>query len=470
MTPEEKQKYLPFDQEIQYHILKMMTISEHLLAKCSLYLKKDYFEDSILGWFFDTILQHYEQFGRPIEIITLKNELLKFSQDKRFVYERVLEKIEASHYRDEEYLRKELTGWLRSRMFIKLHTKVASLFNENQRENAYDITLNAINEIKQIDFIADKVIDFSSIETLIDAVSNSQDRRIPIGIPEFDSAMLGGLPRQTLTTILGGTNVGKSLMLINLTYNAMINDKKVLYIYHEGQDEQTSLRFLSRFTGIPYMKFYNGQSALDSTEQQRLIAAKALFGKNLVLKPWHGFDVTIEDFIAYCKQKKADFDFDMIVCDYGQLLCTKNAAKELRHNQALIYRGLVALAEELEVAVVSAAQGNRAAQIDTAKGRKLFSITDVSECFDIIRCSECVITLTKSKEDEQNNRMKILLAKQRDGATNVAVDCVTDLKRIVLYDRRIGIYPLTVGENQEITSNDENDYTGSNQLNSSVSH
>ena len=69
--------------------------------------------------------------------------------------------------------------------------------------------------------------------------------------------MLGGLPRQTLTTILGGTNVGKSLMLINLTYNAMINDKKVLCRYHEGQDEQTSLRFLSRFTGIPYMKFYN---------------------------------------------------------------------------------------------------------------------------------------------------------------------------------------------------------------------
>ncbi len=469
MTEEvELKNQFPFDKEIQYHILKMMTNSETFLVKCAAFLKGEYFEDTQLAWFFDTILNHYNQFKKPIEMITLKNEVsTKLEQDQRFTYERVLEKIEASDYTDEDYLRKELTGWLRSRKFIRLHQNMANLFNDHRRENAYDVTLSAINDIKQIDFIADKIIDFNDVENLINSVSKTSERRITTGIPEFDDAMLGGFPKQTLTTILGGTNVGKSLMLINLAYYAMIHDKKVLFIYHEGQDDQTTLRFISRFTGIPYMKFYGGLESLDATDRHKLMAAKSLLSERLVLKPWQSFATTIEEVISYCKQKKTEFDFDLVVCDYGQLLSVRTASNELRHNQALVYRGLASLAAELDVAVISAAQGTRAAQIDIEKGRKLLSITDVSECFEIIRCSECVITLTKSKEDEVNGRIKILLAKQRDGITNVAVDCVTDLAKLVMYDRRIGIYPLKVGESQEIV---DDDGTKSNRLDSQVSH
>lgn len=444
--------HLPFDKEIQFHILKMMTKSDAFLIKCASHLEKSFFEDSTLGWFFSKTVEYHSEYFKPIEITTLRNEILKIPAEKRFVYERVLEKIEASNYTDENYLRNELTGWVRSRKFIKLHQNSRDLFNSNQRESAYNVTEDSIAEIKKIDFTDDASIDFTDLDIFIEKASKTHERRIPLGIPQIDNAMLGGLMRGGLTTILGGTNIGKSVMLINIAYNAILNNKRVLFIYHEGARDQIIMRFASRFAKIPYMKFYGGINNLSPEERDRLNRAKVLLSEKMVLMPMVGFNTTIEDVIGYCKQKKVDFDFDIVICDYGQLLSTRNAANEYRHNQATVHRGLASLGAELDVVVVTVAQGNKTSQTEVDKGKKLLGITDIAECFEIIRCSECVITLSRSANDQQNNRIKILLAKQRDGVTNIAVDCVTDFKMLTTYSQELGIYDVVVGDGGELKS------------------
>lgn len=449
---------LPFDIEIQYHILKMMTASEHFLIKCSTYLKQDYFENSVLGWFFETISKHYDDYKKLIEEITIKNEILRFDAKDRIRYEKAFEKIFSSTYSDEQYLREQLTGWLRSRKFMKLYEDVAELYNSGQRESAYEVTSKAITDLKQLDLTSDNTIKFTDIESIIANVAKTAQNRIPTGIKDIDNAMLGGLPKQTLTTVLGSTNVGKSIMLINMAYNAIRAGHKVLIIYHEGQDDQMSLRIMSRFTGIPYMKFYGGLDNLSEIERERISMAKVILDQNLMVRPWQKFGTTVEEIISYARQKKSDFDFDMIIDDYAQLLYTRHAVNEVRHNQATVYRGLSAMAAELNVVAVTAAQGNRLSHSEAEKGKKLLGLTDIAECFEIVRCSEAVITLTKSQQDQVNGQIKIMLAKQRDGAVNIAVNCNTDLKRLIMYDEKLGITPLRVSDSQEII--DEPSTTG----------
>ena len=457
-------KTFPFDLELQYHILYMMIKSQSFMIKCSVFLMPEFFESSYLSWFYQTIVDHYNIYSKVPEFLTLKNEIAKFSEEERLKYIKILEKIEASNYTDEEYLRQELTGWLRSRKFVKLHQKMEDLYNKNQRDSAYTVTQTAIQDIMKVDFVEDDVIKFDNIIDIINSVSNITAKRIPLGIPEFDNAMMGGIPKQTLTTILGVTNTGKSIVMLNVLYNAVLNNKKVLLLYHEGSNDQMTFRILSRITKIPYMRFYVGFNNMTNEEQIKILNAKDILNKYVVLKPWQKFGTTVEEVISYCKQKKEEFDFDLVISDYAQLLYTKIKHNEVRHNQAVVYRALSMMAAELDVAVLTAAQGNRAAQkgLDSDKSnRKLLGVTDISECYEIAQCSECVITLTRTKDDMLNNKAKLLLAKQRDGETNIAVECVTDLKKLVMYDVKMGIYPLNLSDNQEVLNGENTTSSGS---------
>lgn len=443
--------------DLQHHLLKMMVNSESLLAKVSMCLKEEYFDNPVLGWFCKFIYDYYEDFKKTPEFSTIKNEILKFDVKDRPKYDRVLEKIEASEYSDEEYLLQQLTGWLRSRKFIKLHKEVATIFNGNNQESAYEFTSRHIRELQDLNLTVDRTIDFNELDSVIKRASEAHIYRIPIGIPEIDEALRGGLPRQTLTNILGYTNTGKTIMLINIAYNAILNKKKVLFIYHEGPDDQITLRFLSRMTKIPYGKFFGGMSCMTQDERMQINQAKIILNERLILKPWQKFDATVEDVIAYCRKKKSEFDYDLVIDDYGQILLSKSKSKkdELRHSQAAVYRALAQTAAELNVAFLSAVQTNRAIATDIAKGDRLIGLNDVAECFEIMRASECVLTITRSHKDIANNRLKILLAKQRDGQTNVGADCKTDYDRMILYDRELGIDSIRLTDGHKILQNND---------------
>lgn len=454
----------PLDIELQYHILKMMMQSEPFLVKCAFYVKEEYFANYILGWFFRAFTEYYTTYKQLMSELTLRNELLKFSPEERPKYEIVFEKIIASNYTNEGYLRKELTGWLRSRKFIKLHKDMELLYNQNKRDSAYDVTSTAIQDLKQIDFEEESRVRFGDLDSLLDEGIDINRHRISTGIHEIDRAMMGGLARQTVTTVLGDTNVGKTIFCINLIYHAIMRGHRVLSIYHEGQDCQMKMRLLSRFTGIPFSDFYRGREQFTPDDRAKVEAAEVLLEEYLYLRPWQQCGLTVDQVVAFARQAKAEFDFDLLIDDYAQLLRVRTPDREVRHNQSEVWRDLSALSAELKIAVVTPAQGNRAAAKDIMEGKRLLGITDIAECYDIARTSECVITLTRSIDDEVNNRLKVLLAKQREGVRNVAVECRTDYSKLIAYDPKLGIRSLRLAEGLELIddSNMENQTLDSN--------
>ncbi len=445
----------PFGVDFQYHILHMMLKNNGFLVKCLKYFSEEHFENSVIGWVFNFIESFYRDFNKPPEICTLKNEINKFSAEDRPKYERILDKIEFSNYSDEEYFLKEATGWLRSRKFIQLHTKVADLFNNKERESAYDLTCDAIQELKETSLMEDKVIDFSRFDEVIKRQSEASKYRIPLGIPILDRAMYGGLARQGLTTLLGVTNTGKTVTLINIAYHAILNGNNVLFCYHEGADDQFATRVMCRFARVPYYKFMNATDSFTEEEIYRIQTMKKLLAEKMVLKPFQKYGTTVDEVIGYARAKKAEFDFDILIDDYMQLLTVKRPDKEYRHNQAAVCKSLNQLAAELNIAVLTAAQGNRSALQATDIGSRLLFMTDISECFAACQTSECVITLTRSIEDANNNVVKFLLAKQREGKKGIAVECKTDIDKIIMYDQSLGMKDLRLTDAGGIVTEEE---------------
>ena len=154
-----------------------------------------------------------------------------------------------------------------------------------------------------------------------------------------------------------------------------------------------------------------------------------------LLQHYHdaSFGFTIEKLVPIIRQKKEEFDFDVLMVDYGQILNSAKKFNDMRFEQAYVHRGLASLAGELDVAAITVAQGNRETQRKNNEGKGLIRMDDISECFEIVRAAAQVLTLNRSDEDSEMDRARIFLDKQRDGRTGIMEICKTDFPHMCFY-------------------------------------
>ena len=102
--------------------------------------------------------------------------------------------------------------------------------------------------------------------------------------------------------------------------------------------------------------------------------------------------------------------------------------------------------------MVTAAQGTRAAQSlsrNSKKANDLLRMEDISESFHICRKAGVVITITKSERDEANDKIKLLLDKQRIGRTNIAVVYHTDFNCSRVFGPDMAYEPFSAVEGED---------------------
>ncbi len=84
-------------------------------------------------------------------------------------------------------------------------------------------------------------------------------------------------------------------------------------------------------------------------------------------------------------------------------------------------------------------------------------MTSLSECFNIAMDSDYVVTLTRNQDDIINNRMKLYFEKVRAAEGKFAVECKTDLDKMIMYDQQLGIKSLRLTDDgDDIDENEDN--------------
>jgi len=420
-----------FDDNFQQGILQLIIQDPHFCQKALMYVRPEYFKNSYYGYFFKTFKFLSEKYDR-IDDLHIQNELLKFDEEDQEKYNRIYADIKNLNGvpRDFQYIRNNLkkfiqkaTTWHINQKLVKAqHKDPDELFKMIQK----DITASAM-----VNFEEDDSMSFNDLRKVMKESAESVGVLLPLGIPIIDAALGGGVERETLTLALGGTNVGKSIFLINVCYHWLTQGFKVLYLNLEGRKIQPLLRLGARALHVPYGRVRNHD--LTDEEWERFNNFKKQYGENLRIKHVAEFGYTVEEFTAYCKDLYKEFPFDGIVVDYGQLLQTKEKFRDLRHRQAHVHQCLDGLAGMFKAACLTVAQGNREAQGKNDQGFRLLKKEDISECFEITRKAATIFTLNRSEQDEQAERVRILLDKQRDGEKGVIANCKTNMAYIAYY-------------------------------------
>ena len=284
---------------------------------------------------------------------------------------------------------------------------------ESVQRSIFSITQNRLQKgFEKIDPVLHKT--FEDIDRI--ASHKGSVIGVPSGFSDLDSKTTG-FQNGDLVIIAGRPGMGKTSFALNMMRNAAIDGNKAIGFFSlEMASEQLAMRLLC------------SEARVDSNLVRRGDLPKSKY-KNLSLAvgPLSDSDIYLDDtpalsileLRAKARRLKNDVDIDMIIVDYLQLMQGPKGVESRQQEIATISRSMKALAKELDVPIVALSQLSRA--VEQRSGSHRPQLSDLRESGAIEQDADVVIFLFRkwlyTKEDEDDGKAEIIVAKQRNGPT-----------------------------------------------------
>ncbi len=265
------------------------------------------------------------------------------------------------------------------------------------------------------------------------------------GISDLD-AKLGGLHPSDLIILAARPSMGKSSLAANIAFNVArryawepqpdgtrktVNGGVVAFFALEMSAAQVAMRLLAEVSGVPSDMIRKGEiSAVEFGKIRD--AATEIQESPLFIDDTGG--ISLAKLVARARRLKRTSGLDLIVIDYVQLITAGNGKPENRVQEvSMITQGLKALAKELKVPVIAAAQLSR--QVENREDKRP-QLADLRESGSIEQDADVVMSIyresyylsrTEPREGTEEhlawtekmelirNEAEIIIGKQRHG-------------------------------------------------------
>lgn len=309
------------------------------------------------------------------------------------------------------YWCKELRTKAKHNKMADITEEVAKLLDEGNTEEAYALMKQGVWKIE------DEIVESSSV----DITKNTEDRKqaylerkqnkgmigISTGIPHLDY-ILKGLIKETLTTLIANTGVGKTWFLVLLGAYAQLNNLKVCCFITEMSTELMQDRFEAMLFGMMYGNFnYNNfkSGSLDTeTENQYFEFLEDDLPKlePLIIETATG----ISSVVSVIEREKPD----LVLVDGAYLMEDEQGAKDDWLRVTHITRDLKKTAKNWHIPIVINTQADKNTSKKT--GPELGSIMYTQS---IGQDSDNVLALFRDEVMLNDKEMGIKVLKQREG-------------------------------------------------------
>jgi replicative DNA helicase len=292
---------------------------------------------------------------------------------------------------------------------------------DHAEKNLFDIAQNNLRrDSRKMDDIIKESLD--TLEKLKDKVDGLTG--VPSGFSALDRITSGWQPSD-LIIIAARPAMGKTAFVLSCARNAAVKFNKPVVVFSlEMSSIQLVNRLISGETEIEQEKIRKG--TLADWEWQQMHSKIG----NLTEAPLFIDDtpaLNIFEFRAKCRRLKSQYDVQMIIVDYLQLMHGKGDNKSGNREQEIgsISRALKSVAKELNVPVIALSQLSRAVE-NRPGGSKRPQLSDLRESGSIEQDADMVLFLYRPEyygltEDEQGRSTvglgEIVIAKHRNGET-----------------------------------------------------
>lgn len=251
--------------------------------------------------------------------------------------------------------------------------------------------------------------------------------RKAMNFPILDKIFDGGVANGEIFSFIGPSHSGKSMFLVNVGYNMLIQKYNVVHISLEMSCSSTIQRYDMRMLGIDK----NNMVSKDTIEKLKKLY-KEHIGR-LIVKKFPAKQTKPSDIDIYLKRLQSvnDFKPDVLIVDYADILDSNRRLNEKRHMLEDIYFDLKTIGEKWEIPVFTATQMNRQAiqkQIDGT----ILTEENIAESYAVYMALDGAVTINTSPVERANNRCTIYVAKNRGGKMGSTIPMYIDYSKCLI--------------------------------------
>jgi replicative DNA helicase len=414
---------IPHNREAEEAVVGAVLINPEAYLDLAQFLQPDDFYIVRHRWIWEAFARLHEK-RVPLDFLTISEELESAGQLAEIggpAYLTALLNQVPTSLHAEAYGHMVEASAIRRRLLTSANQIATLAYNEQESvENILEGAEKSIFNVSERRLKKDMLPISTVLSSYYDRIRELSKRPedifgVPTGFIDLDR-MLTGLQPSDLVIIAGRPGQGKSGFLLSAAKNAALMHKKNVAIFSlEMSNEQVVQRLLAQETGIDSQRLRNGK--LKDDEWSLLNHAVEVLGDtHIYLDDTPA--ITPLSLRTRCRRLHMEFGLDLIILDYIQLMGGDMRNENRVQEVSYISRNLKALARELNVPVLAAAQLSRAVEQRTDKRPVL---SDLRESGSIEQDADIVMFIYRpdqyEKDTAKNNVAEIIVAKHRNGPT-----------------------------------------------------
>lgn len=423
-------KIPPQATDLEEAVLGALMLEKDALSTVIDILKPDLFYVEAHKKIFEGI-QNLFQKSKPVDILTVVAELRQQGTLElvggAFYVTNLTNRVASAaniefHARiiSQKYIQRELIR-ISTEIINNAYEDTTDVFDllDHAEKNLFDIAQNNLRRDtqKMDEIIKQSLSTLEELRTKTDGLTG-----VPSGFTDLDR-ITGGWQPSDLVIIAARPAMGKTAFVLSCARNAAVGFKKPVVVFSlEMSSVQLVNRLLSGEAEIEQEKIRKGNLA--DWEWQQLHSKIG----NLTESPLFIDDtpaLNIFEFRAKCRRLKSQYDIDMVIIDYLQLMHGKNEGGGNREQEiGSISRALKSVAKELNVPVLALSQLSRAVESRPGINGKKPMLSDLRESGSIEQDADMVLFLYRPEyygitEDEAGRSTagvgEVIIAKNRHG-------------------------------------------------------
>ncbi len=416
--------------EVEMVVLGSMLLDQDAVAHAMVKLEKSYFYRQRHRIIFEAMFKLFEN-KTELDLVTLSNELrrsglLEEAGGMAYLAEIANSTATAANIESHLNIIKEKAL---SRMLITGCTEIVerSYQQEDTIDGLLDFAEQRIFEISerrlQKGFASINPILHRTFERIDELFHSSQS-----GVTGVNSGyrklneMTAGFQKSDLIILAGRPSMGKTAFALNLARNAAVDHGLGVGIFSlEMSSEALVLRLLCTESKVDQMAVRTGRLSKDEMNLLTTHVTK-LMDAPIYIDDSPG--MTVVELRAKARRLKAEFNIQMLVIDYIQLMegtRGENRQQEITH----ISRSIKGIAKELDIPVIALSQLSRA--VESRDKSKRPQLSDLRESGAIEQDADVVMFVYRPEyygiqefddtNESTHNKCEVIIGKHRNGPT-----------------------------------------------------
>ena len=319
-----------------------------------------------------------------------------------------------SEIEDEEYIKHTSLDFCRKQKLKEALMKSANLLQKASFDEISVLINEALKLGSDNSYGYDYKLDFEKRFVL------KQRSPVTTGWDIIDKISKGGLGAGELGVVIAPTGAGKSMALVHLGTQGLINGKTVVHFTLELADTVVASRYDSCMTGIHLKDLYHRKEEIyDEVKEVK---------GNVIVKEYPTKSASVTTLRNHLsKLQNRGIDVGMIIVDYADLLKPTGNYKEKRIELESIYENLRGLSQEFGCPIWTASQTNRG-----GLNAEVITMESISEAFNKCFVADFIFTLSRTIEDKNVNAARMFVAKNRNGPDGLVYPMKMDTSNVLL--------------------------------------